>query len=166
MLQATVNGQKKYDIEQVEGLWQISKETANWDMQLQANGLISILFEGRSFTALLENIDRKNKEVTLRIDGQPYTITITEAIDQLLASMGLDLKAMQKIEPLKAPMPGMVLKILVTEGQQIEKGDALLILEAMKMENVLKASGSAKVKAIKVEEKKAVEKGTILLELE
>lgn len=166
MLQATINGQEKFEVEQVDGIWHIGKEPTNWDMQLQPNGLISILFEGRSFTAILENIDRKLKEITLRINGQTYTVAITEAIDQLLASMGLDLKAMQKIEPLKAPMPGMVLKILVTEGQQIEKGDALLILEAMKMENVLKASGNAKVKAIKVEEKKAVEKGTILLELE
>lgn len=166
MLQATVNGQRKYDVEQADGLWHIGKETADWDMQLQPTGLISILYEGRSFTAILENIDRKQKEVTLRIDGQIYTVAITEAIDQLLASMGLDLKSMQKVEPLKAPMPGMVLKVLVTEGQQIEKGDALLILEAMKMENVLKAGGAARVKAIKVEEKKAVEKGAILLELE
>jgi biotin carboxyl carrier protein len=60
----------------------------------------------------------------------------------------------------------MILKILVEPGQQINKGDGLLILEAMKMENVLKASGPATVKSIKAEERTAVEKGAVLIELE
>jgi biotin carboxyl carrier protein len=80
--------------------------------------------------------------------------------------MGLDLKANKKVEPVKAPMPGMVLKVLVRPGQQIEKGDGLLILEAMKMENVLKANGPATVKSIRVEERTAVEKGAVLIDLE
>ena len=80
--------------------------------------------------------------------------------------MGMDLKANAKAEPVKAPMPGMVLKILVTPGQQVNKGDALIILEAMKMENLLKAAAAGTVKAIKATEKTAVEKGAILIEME
>jgi biotin carboxyl carrier protein len=76
------------------------------------------------------------------------------------------MKAMQKAEPVKAPMPGMVLKVLVTPGQVINKGDGLIILEAMKMENILKATTTATVKAIKIAERTAVEKGAILIELE
>ncbi len=63
-------------------------------------------------------------------------------------------------------MPGMGLKVLVEAGQQISKGDGLLILEAMKMENLLKASSDATVKAIRVNERTAVEKGAVLIELE
>jgi len=63
-------------------------------------------------------------------------------------------------------MPGMVLKILVSPGQQINKGDGLVILEAMKMENILKATTAATVKAIRVNERTAVEKGAVLIELE
>ncbi|MBC7552646.1 MAG: biotin/lipoyl-binding protein [Taibaiella sp.] len=80
--------------------------------------------------------------------------------------MGLDLKAMQKAEPVKAPMPGMVLRVLVTAGQKVNKGDALIILEAMKMENLLKATVAGTVKTIKAVEKTAVEKGAVLLEME
>ena len=93
-------------------------------------------------------------------------LQIKEPIDQLLASMGLDMAAMKKAEPVKAPMPGMILRVLVEPGQQINKGDGLLVLEAMKMENVLKAGTSATVKAIRVSERTAVEKGAILIELE
>ncbi len=166
MLQTTINNKSNFAVDQVDGQWMINDTPAALDIQVQPNGLISVLLDNKSYTATVEKVDTKAKELVLKIDGQPYTVAIKEPIDQLLSSMGLDLKAMQKIEPVKAPMPGMVLKVLVEPGQQINKGDGLLILEAMKMENVLKATGPATVKAIKINERTAVEKGTVLIELE
>ena len=64
---------------------------------------------------------------------------------------------------LKAPMPGLVLKVLVKPGDVVKKNDAVLILEAMKMENVIKAPGDAVVSAVHVQERVAVEKGQLLL---
>lgn len=135
-------------------------------MVTNADGIISILHKGKSYTALVERVDRTTKEVVLRVNGQSYSVAITEPIDALLQSMGLDLKANKKAEPVKAPMPGMILKILVEPGQVIEKGDRLLILEAMKMENVLKAAHPGVVKAVRAEERTAVEKGAVLIEME
>lgn len=166
MLQATANDKTTFFISSDQNGWLINDAPVQVDIQHQSNGLISILYNGKSYTALVEKIDRKEKELTVRINGQVHKVTIREDIDLLLSKMGLDLKAMQKAEPVKAPMPGMILKVLVEPGQQINKGDGLLILEAMKMENVLKASGPATVKAIKVAEKTAVEKGAVLIELE
>jgi len=166
MLQAKVNDKKEYQIEQVQGEWQLNGTPVKWDIKKLPNGLISILYNDYSYTASVENIDTSTKELSIKISGEVYHIAIKEPIDQLLSSMGMDLKSMQKVEPVKAPMPGLVLKILVTPGQQINKGDGLLVLEAMKMENILKATGPATVKAIKVTEKTAVEKGAILIDLE
>lgn len=166
MLQVTVNEKNTFSVVNEEGNLYINDVPAIWDSEWQANSLISILYNNKSYTALVESIDKKNKEISLRINGRVYKTNIKEPIDQLLTSMGMDLKAMQKAEPVKAPMPGMVLKVLVTPGQQINKGDGMLVLEAMKMENILKAAGSATVKAIKVTERTAVEKGAILIELE
>ena len=166
MLQATVNEKNEYSIEQVNEEWQVNGEPVKWDIKPLPNGLISILYNDKSYTAFVESIDSKAKELKVNIEGSSYSIALKEPIDQLLSSMGMDLKAMQKIEPVKAPMPGMVLKILVTPGQQINKGDGLLILEAMKMENILKASAAATVKSIKINERTAVEKGAVLIELE
>ena len=67
---------------------------------------------------------------------------------------------------IKAPMPGLVLRIEVEEGQVVEAGAGLAVLEAMKMENEIRAPGRAKVGAIKVKEGEAVEKGAVLIELE
>ncbi|RYE19452.1 MAG: acetyl-CoA carboxylase biotin carboxyl carrier protein subunit [Sphingobacteriales bacterium] len=166
MLQIKVNEKDTFSVTQEDGNLLLNNNAVSWDAQFQPNGLISVLYNNKSYTAQIEQVDTKSKEVTLSINGQRYKTSIQEPIDQLLTSMGLDLKAMQKIEPVKAPMPGMVLKVLVEPGQQINKGDGLLILEAMKMENVLKAQGPATVKAIKAVERTAVEKGAILIELE
>lgn len=130
-----------------------------------SNQFYQVAAHGKNYTVIVDKIDTQQKEITLKINGEKKVLQIEEPIDVLLKNMGLDLKAMQKVEPIKAPMPGMVLKILVEPGQQIEKGQGVLILEAMKMENVLKSSATATVKAIKVSEKSAVEKGAILVEL-
>ncbi|KAK6023141.1 Biotin-requiring enzyme [Ostertagia ostertagi] len=166
MLQTTVNEQHNFSITQEDGQWLLNDAPANLDTYTADNGILSVLYNGKSYTAIVEKTDKAAKEVTIRVNGQRYKVGIKEPIDQLLASMGLDLKAMQKIEPVKAPMPGMILKVLVTPGQQISKGDGLLVLEAMKMENVLKATGNATVKDIRVQERTAVEKGAILIDLE
>lgn len=166
MLQAKVNDKKEYQIEQVHGEWQLNGTPIKWDIKKLPNGLISILYNDFSYTASVESINTSTKELSIKISGEVYHIAIKEPIDQLLSSMGMDLKSMQIVEPVKAPMPGLVLKILVVPGQQINKGDGLLVLEAMKMENILKATGPATVKAIKVTEKTAVEKGAILIDLE
>ena len=166
MLQVTVNDKTTFAIKEEDGQMMLNEATIDWDASQQPNGLISVLFNGKSYTAIVEHTDRAAKQVTLRVNGQLYTTAIKEPIDQLLTNMGLDLKSMQKLEPIKAPMPGMVLKVLVEPGQQINKGDGLIILEAMKMENILKATVSATVKSIKAIERTAVEKGAILIELE
>jgi len=67
---------------------------------------------------------------------------------------------------LKAPMPGLVIRIEVEVGQEVTPGEGLVIVEAMKMENELKMDGEARVKAILVEVGEAVEKDQTLVEFE
>ncbi len=166
MLQTTVNGHFSFSIRQEDNQWMIGETPVPLDIVKQPGAVWSILHKGKSYEAVVEKLDRHNKEVVLRINGQRYAVAVQEPIDQLLKSMGLDLAASKKVEAIKAPMPGMILKLLVQPGQQIAKGDGLVVLEAMKMENVLKASGPATVKSIRVQERTAVEKGAVLIDLE
>jgi pyruvate carboxylase subunit B len=64
---------------------------------------------------------------------------------------------------LKAPMPGLVLRILVTPGQTVTAGTSLVVLEAMKMENELKAAAPGTVEQVAVAPGQTVEKGEVLL---
>ena len=71
-----------------------------------------------------------------------------------------------RVSTLKAPMPGLVVKVEVEIGQQVKKGDGLMIVEAMKMENELKAHSAGIVKEIKAKAGEPVEKNQILIVFE
>ncbi|MFO7801860.1 MAG: pyruvate carboxylase subunit B, partial [Desulfovermiculus sp.] len=63
----------------------------------------------------------------------------------------------------EAPMPGMIIRFEVDEGEEVNEGDPLLILEAMKMENSINAPASGKVKEIRFKEGDSVKKGDVLV---
>lgn len=65
-------------------------------------------------------------------------------------------------EPVKSPMPGNILKINVTQGQQVSEGDVIMILEAMKMENEIVATRGGTIAQIAVSKGAVVETGAVL----
>ena len=67
---------------------------------------------------------------------------------------------------LRAPMPGLVVRLLVEAGQEVAPGAGLVVLEAMKMENELKAPAAGTVAAIRTQAGEAVEKGQVLVEFQ
>jgi biotin carboxyl carrier protein len=69
----------------------------------------------------------------------------------------------KKINEIKAPMPGLVLRIPINEGDSVSKGEGLLVLEAMKMENIIKSPGDVVVSKILVKPGQAVEKNQLLV---
>lgn len=165
MYNIKINGQEEVTLALAAGQINVAGNELQWDIQPLPNKSFSIIANNKSYVAFLESVDRARKTMDLRIENSIYSIKIQEPIDLLLEQMGLDISKTQKVEPVKAPMPGLVLKVMVTEGQTLKKGDPVLILEAMKMENVFKASSDATVKAIRIAEGQAVEKGEILIEL-
>ena len=80
--------------------------------------------------------------------------------------MGFGKDVIKQVKEITAPMPGLVLEIAVTDGQEVKEGDKLLILEAMKMENSIMIQTSAIIKKVSVSAGQAVEKGQVLVELE
>jgi biotin carboxyl carrier protein len=74
--------------------------------------------------------------------------------------------AQKKRARLRAPMPGLIVRIEVEVGHEVKRGDGLIVIEAMKMENELKAPYAGKIKSINVLQSQAVEKNQVLLEFE
>ncbi len=120
-------------------------------------------WKGKPVVADLVSIDKESKQVVVRIEGKKYQVQIKEPVDIFLDKLGMNISTTKKLHQLKSPMPGLVIKVLVKEGDEVKAGDPLLILEAMKMENVFKATGNAIVKSIKIKERQAVEKGEELI---
>ena len=106
------------------------------------------------------------KRLKIEIEGETFDIEIKDELDQVLEQMGFGKASIKQVKEIKAPMPGLVLEIAVTDGQEVKEGDKLLILEAMKMENSIIIQSSAIIKKVSVSAGQAVEKGQVLLELE
>lgn len=122
----------------------------------------SLVRNGRSHHVLVLKEDKENGTVRLRIGAHTYTVQLQDDRSRLMQTLGLD-KAATKVKEIKAPMPGMVLNILVKPGDAVKKNDPILVLEAMKMENMIKAPGDATVSAVHAAQGKAVEKGQLLV---
>lgn len=107
-----------------------------------------------------------SKMLTLEVNGSKYDVQIKDTYDQLVKKLGFATINNQKLKNIKAPMPGLIIDILVKPGQAVQKGDQLLILEAMKMENVIKAEGEGVVKEVFFTKGVAVDKGQVIIEME
>lgn len=142
----------------------LNGELFAWDLVKLSDRTFHILHQNRSFTAEVLELNTAEKTVTLKINGHIYPVKLKDRFDQLLEKMGMSTLASAKINELKAPMPGLIVGISVQPGDEVRKGDSLLILEAMKMENMLKAPADATIKTIRVSKGDRVEKGQVLVE--
>ncbi len=124
------------------------------------------IINDQSLTIELTDKDEKGKILSIVINGITYRVNVENELDQLLKKLGMDKMASDKVNSVKAPMPGLVLRIHVKPGDAVKKGDALLVLEAMKMENVIKSPSDAVIKKITVSERTAVDKNQMLIEFE
>lgn len=135
------------------------------DLVRTGQATYSLVYKGRSHRVLVLKEDVENNTVRLRIGAGTYTVRLQDDRSRMLRSLGLD-KGAQKVREIKAPMPGLVIDVLVKPGDAVTKNDALLVLEAMKMENMIKSPGEGVVSAIHAEKGKAVEKGQLLISFE
>ncbi len=128
-------------------------------------GVLHIIYNSKSYNTELINYNEEEKSVLLKVNNSRYEVKLKDETDELLERLGIGTKQ-NKIQHIKAPMPGLVIDIKVKPGDIVNKGDGLLVLEAMKMENIIKAPAQAVVKKIHVAKGKAVEKNQVLIEME
>jgi biotin carboxyl carrier protein len=163
-LYATVNdGKAPIELERATPNAPWTLKNARVDLVATGPGQYSLVLDGVSHRVLVLKEDRENRTVRLRIGAHTYTVKLEDEQQHLMHELGLDRAAGTTVKDIKAPMPGLVLKMLVKEGDAVKKNDPVLILEAMKMENVIKSPGEGTVKRIHAQEKTAVEKGQLLV---
>jgi biotin carboxyl carrier protein len=121
----------------------------------------------QNFQSHVVNISFKQpKSCEVTINGNKYLVEILDEYEQLVDKMGLTSSNTQLVREVKAPMPGLTLSVHVEAGQEVSKGDALVVLEAMKMENLLKSPSDGRIKAVYTTKGQAVEKGQLLVVFE
>lgn len=164
MYKVKVNNSYNYDVENAgDGLLINNNMVAADVKQLSAN-VYHIINKNRSYNVEVVTFDKASKTAEIKVNGNKYTVAAKDQFDILLEKLGLsDLNAV-KVSEIKAPMPGLVLKVFVAEGDEVKKGDSLFVLEAMKMENIIKSPADVTVKTVKIKPGDKVEKGQILMQ--
>ena len=126
----------------------------------------NLIQKNRSVNARILDSENAGKKLRVEVDGEVFEVEIKDELDQMLDKMGFGAAAVKQIKEIKAPMPGLVLEINVSEGDEVVEGQKILILEAMKMENSILIPTKAKIKKVVVLAGQAVDKGQVLVELE
>jgi len=117
--------------------------------------------EGEKVPLLLESIGKGKWIVTLR--GNRFEVDVGDERLERARRTAAGTRGHRVPQVLTAPMPGLVVRVSATPGQEVEAGTSLVVLEAMKMENELKAAGRAVVERINVQPGQPVEKGDVLV---
>ena len=164
MYKVTVN-KKEFEAEYDHHKMEISGRTFEADILEFKKGKFHVLRDNKSFSAELVEMNATEKSFVIKVNNNIYNVKVRDKYDELLREMGIDATVGHKVNDIKAPMPGLVLNVLVENGQTIQKGDGILVLEAMKMENVLKAPADCVIRKIRIAKGDKVEKNQIMIDL-
>lgn len=166
LLENKSNNNLTFEIENKKDKFLLNQAPFEWDLVKIEEGIFHIIHENQSYNAAILQINQEDKTFTIKINQNIYTIQLKDQFDILLDQLGMNQTKLNKISQLKAPMPGLIIDIRVSDNEEVKKGDILIILEAMKMENILKSPTDGIIKKIKVNKGAKVEKNEILIEFQ
>ena len=134
-----------------------------WQVTNLKENVVHVLKDHQSVNAEFIEVDPEQKKLAIKVNGTRYDLVMRDDMDQLLQKMGLDDVASKQVKEIKAPMPGLVLDVLVETGGEVCAGDPVMVLEAMKMENILKSPVDGLIKSIPVGQGAVVKKNETLI---
>ncbi len=109
---------------------------------------------------------KNNEHLVLYSQSEKFELTVRTTLQEKASEVLAQKLAQHHRLEVKAPMPGMILKLKKHKGDAVDHGEAVMILEAMKMENEVRSVNKGFIKDIFVNEGAAVEKGALLFSVE
>jgi pyruvate carboxylase subunit B len=162
----TVNGERKDIVLEPDGMSYENEEPVHAELSDVEGSPVRVIRVGAQVHRVVAQKREGRGRYSLWVDGYRFE---TEALDERTRAIR-DLSAATAgpsgPAPVVAPMPGLVVRINVSVGDNVEAGQGIVVMEAMKMENELRATGPGTVRSIEVTVGTAVEKGTVLVALE
>jgi biotin carboxyl carrier protein len=155
-----ING-RQYEIDiDKDGRLTVNGEPRDVDFLTLGPSLYSVIRENESYELVIEERDH---QVEVMMRGHLFTADVLDERAQLLASRRGGLGSDTGEISIKAPMPGLIVVLPVSEGQAVEAGQTVVILESMKMQNELKAPRAGTVQRISVSVGQTVEQHKLLV---
>jgi len=156
-------GDKSMEVKITGDIIELNGKRYDIDLSKLSQNRYHLLLKNKSYTLEVVSEDKSKRELVIKVNNKEVPVVINTALDELLVKMGLNSTNNSIAKDIGAPMPGLILEIAVNEGDQVRKGDKLIILEAMKMENIIKATADGEVKSIAVNKGDSVESGQKLI---
>ncbi|WP_373493488.1 acetyl-CoA carboxylase biotin carboxyl carrier protein subunit [Aquiflexum sp.] len=153
-----------FEVEKSKDILSVNGNILEWDITRTGDRHYHLLYQNQSYNLELVSLDTETKTVKLKLNNKHCELRIKDKFDLLLEKLGMNNLQKNSAKEIKAPMPGLIFDIKVKEGDEVKKGDPVLILEAMKMENILKSPGDGSVKKIKIKKGESVEKNQVLIQ--
>ena len=126
--------------------------------------LWQLTIDGRASDVVLQSLGRGRW--TAAAGGEHLEVEVVDERTRHIRSLTAGAERAAGGGVMRAPMPGLVVRVLASAGDMVSAGSGVLVLEAMKMENELRAPAAGVVRAVRVEPGQAVEKGQVLVEFE
>ncbi|RNC64487.1 acetyl-CoA carboxylase biotin carboxyl carrier protein subunit [Proteiniphilum sp. X52] len=129
------------------------------DVVMPESGFCSILHEGRSYNA--ESVRHSEGKYTITTNFRYFDIELSNPQKKYIR--GRQSTPEEAQETITSPMPGKIIKIMVSEGMEVKRGDPLIVVEAMKMQSTYTAAQNAIVDKIHAEEGDSVVRDQLLI---
>ena len=129
------------------------------DVVMSESGFCSIIYEGRSYNA--ESVRHSEGKYSITTNFRHFEIELSNPQKKYLRGRQSSVDEVQ--ETIISPMPGKVIKIMVSEGIEVKQGDPLIVVEAMKMQSTYSAAQDAIVEKIHIEEGDSVLRDQLLI---
>jgi biotin carboxyl carrier protein len=165
MFKVLVNDTSEFSIEKNGDTFLLNGKETILDISKISDNQFHVIRDYKSYTIEMIEADTVNKKFRMKVNGIEHNIQVKDKLDLMLHQLGMDKALAHKANDIKAPMPGLVLKILAIEGQTVKAGDPVIILEAMKMENIIKSAGEGTVEKFFVKNGDKVEKNQLLINI-
>jgi biotin carboxyl carrier protein len=118
------------------------------------------LIDGKSYEALVQPCE---EELEVLLHGQFFLFSVEDERQRRLRQTTGGSVTQRGEFNMKSPMPGLIISVIVREGQEVKKGDRLIVLESMKMQNELKAPRAGVIRSLRVKNGDNVEQNQVLL---
>ena len=102
----------------------------------------------------------------VELEGRGFEVRVEDERARHIRDLASAAAPLETHREVRAPMPGLIVKVEVKPGQEVDQGDGLIVMEAMKMENELRADASATVRDVLVEPGQTVNRDDLLVVLE
>ncbi|MCA9508879.1 MAG: acetyl-CoA carboxylase biotin carboxyl carrier protein subunit [Myxococcales bacterium] len=160
------------DHDRDDGIYSVELDGKNYlvDAQTMPSEIVTALIDNKSYDLEVDDQDQSSDpldgRLTIRVRGRIVRLEMLEERRKKMKDAQSSQFSHAGLAQIQSPMPGKVLRYLVSEGDEVKEGQGIVVIEAMKMENELQSPKEGLVKSISSSEGATVSSGALLMVIE